>query len=209
MLEILNSEFVKSAVNHQQYPATPYVEIAFAGKSNVGKSSMINTLLNRKAIAKVSNTPGKTRLLNFFRVRFCQKQIQQQGYFMLADLPGYGYAKVSKKERDSWHEMMRQYFTNRLNLGLVVILVDIRHKADPKDMMMLEMLRQTGQSFLIVATKADKIAKTKRDKAIRNIASGLQLPASYILPFSATKKIGLSNLLTILEKYLFDTRIEL
>jgi GTP-binding protein len=94
-------------------------------------------------------------------------------------------------------------------LGLVVILVDIRHKADPKDMMMLEMLRQTGQSFLIVATKADKIAKTKRDKAIRNIASGLQLPASYILPFSATKKIGLSNLLTILEKYLFDTRIEL
>ncbi|HCX72914.1 MAG TPA: GTP-binding protein [Candidatus Cloacimonas sp.] len=209
MLEILNSEFVKSAVNPQQYPATPYVEIAFAGKSNVGKSSMINTLLNRKAIAKVSNTPGKTRLLNFFRVRFCQKQIQQQGYFMLADLPGYGYAKVSKKERDSWHEMMRQYFTNRLNLGLVVILVDIRHKADPKDMMMLEMLRQTGQSFLIVATKADKIAKTKRDKAIRNIASGLQLPASYILPFSATKKIGLSNLLTILEKYLFDTRIEL
>jgi len=209
MLEILNSKFVKSAVKPQQYPATPFTEIAFAGKSNVGKSSMINTLLHRKAIAKVSGTPGKTRLLNFFKVRFRQKAKQQQGYFMLADLPGYGYARVSKKERNSWQIMMQQYFANRLNLGLVVVLVDIRHKADPKDMMMLEMLHQTEQNFLVVVTKADKIAKTKRKKALQKLAAGLQLPASLIIPFSATKKIGLPQLLHELEKYLFDTEIEL
>ena len=209
MLEILNSKFVKSAVKPQQYPATPFTEIAFAGKSNVGKSSMINTLLHRKAIAKVSSTPGKTRLLNFFKVRFRPKAKQQQGYFMLADLPGYGYARVSKKERNSWQIMMQQYFANRLNLGLVVVLVDIRHKADPKDMMMLEMLHQTEQNFLVVATKADKIAKTKRKKALQKLATGLQLPASLIIPFSATKKIGLPQLLNELEKYLFDTEIEL
>jgi len=209
MLEILNSEFVKSAVKPQQYPATPFTEIAFAGKSNVGKSSMINTLLQRKAIAKVSSSPGKTRLLNFFKVRFRKKETDQQGYFMLADLPGYGYAKVSKKERNSWQVMMQQYFASRLNLGLVVVLVDIRHKADPKDMMMLEMLHQTQQSFLVVATKADKIAKTKRAQAVEKLAAGLHLPASLILPFSATKKIGLPQLLSNLEKYLFDTEIEL
>ncbi|MDY6915787.1 MAG: ribosome biogenesis GTP-binding protein YihA/YsxC [Candidatus Cloacimonadota bacterium] len=209
MLEILNSEFVKSAVKPQQYPATPFTEIAFAGKSNVGKSSMINTLLKRKSIAKVSKTPGKTRLLNFFKVHFRQKEKNQQGYFMLADLPGYGYAKVSKKERSSWQLMMQQYFVNRLNLKIVILLVDIRHKADPKDMLMLEMLHQTKQNFMVVATKADKVAKTKRNKAIKDLAVGLQLPKNLIIPFSATQKIGLTQILDVLEKYLFDTEMRL
>ncbi|MBC8415357.1 MAG: YihA family ribosome biogenesis GTP-binding protein [Candidatus Cloacimonetes bacterium] len=194
MMRIVESKFIKSVVKPTDYPASPYADIAFVGKSNVGKSSLINTILNRKAIAKVSRIPGKTRLINFFEIRFKTEE-KEDGFVNFVDLPGYGYAKVSKTERVSWDKMIQNYFKKRLNLKGVILLVDIRHSADPKDIVMLKMLRDEGIPFAVVATKSDKIAKSKLPVYLEKLSAGLEVNNKSIYSFSSLKKTGIEDIL--------------
>ncbi len=205
MISIVESKFIKSAVKPVDYHPTPYIEIAVVGKSNVGKSSLINVLLNRKSLAKVSSTPGKTRLINFFEVRI--KMIGEdtetgpaEGFFSLADLPGYGFAKVSSNEREKWRRMVSDYFRERVPLRAVLVLVDIRHKADPKDIAMFNMLEQHEKPYLVVATKSDKIPKNKIKPTITSLARDFTVDNSNIIPFSSLKKKGLPELLSVIEQ---------
>ncbi len=194
MFRIIESKFIKSAVKPKDYPASAYTEIAFVGKSNVGKSSLINTILNRKAIAKISRTPGKTRLINFFEIRF-KTNDEKEGFINFVDLPGYGYAKVSKAERESWKKMIQNYFDNRLQLRGVIAIIDIRHKSDPKDIVMFEMLKTKQIPFVVIATKSDKIRKTKAVSSLRKLISELKLENQGIIQFSSFKKIGINEVL--------------
>ena len=176
------------------YPKLDMPEIAVCGKSNVGKSSLINLLTNNSKLAKVSGSPGKTRLVNFF-------VINEQ--FMLADLPGYGYAKVSKAEKDSWSNMMEDYFSASQNLRAFLILLDIRHEPTADDKLMLDWASHFGLHIIIVATKADKIAKTKRFQRLKELkksaGEGIDYP---IVAVSALKKIGVEELLEEMGKVL-------
>jgi len=190
MFRIVESEFIKSAVLPKDYPSSMNYDIAFVGKSNVGKSSMINTILNRKAIAKISSTPGKTRLINFFDIRFKVDVTAESGQVNFVDLPGYGYAKVSKKERDSWRKMVEAYFSHRRQIKGVVVLIDIRHKADPKDLIMIEMLRSQNISFILTATKADKIPKSRINATLTQLALQFSVEKDKIIAFSSLKKTG-------------------
>lgn len=162
-MQIKSSKFVKSAVDSEGFPKDNLFEIAVVGRSNVGKSSIINSLLNRKSIAKVSSTPGKTRTVNFFL-------INENIY--LVDLPGYGYAKISKDERKVWKSMVEGYFYNRNVLKKVVLLVDSRHSPFESDILMCEWVKSLGYNLSIVATKSDKLknSEIKRNSEIfRNI----------------------------------------
>ena len=182
-----------SAVKKEQYPDDGLPQIAFVGRSNVGKSSSINTLLNRKKIARVSQTPGKTRTINFYK-------INSEFYFV--DLPGYGYAKLSKEEKSSWGKVMEEYFINSKNLIHVFILVDIRHEPKEDDVLMLDFVRHYGIPVSIIATKSDKV--TRNDAAIskRTIKSKMKLEGERILPISALKKTGVEEIWNhILEIY--------
>ena len=174
-----------SAVKKEQYPDDGLPQIAFVGRSNVGKSSSINTLLNRKKIARVSKTPGKTRTINFYK-------INSEFYFV--DLPGYGYAKLSKEEKSSWGKVMEEYFINSKNLIHVFILVDIRHEPKEDDVLMLDFVRHYGIPVSIIATKSDKV--TRNDAAIskRTIKSKMKLEGERILPISALKKTGVEEI---------------
>ena len=145
---IKTSEFVISAVKKFQYPIDNRAEIAFVGRSNVGKSSIINALTNRRHLAKIGKTPGKTRLINFFIIN---------NDFHLVDLPGYGYAKVSKKEQESWGKIIETYLYGREELKKVVLLVDARHKPTADDITMYEWIKHYGYNVVVVATKKDKI----------------------------------------------------
>jgi len=200
-MRIVESKFNKSATKPDQFPPTPFTDIAFVGKSNVGKSSMINVLLKRRAIAKVSGKPGKTRLLNFFDVRLKNEQ-EQDVFFTAVDLPGYGFAKVSKSEREAWRKMIMLYFEQRMQLNGVVVLVDIRHKADNKDMLMIEMLRTADIPFLLVATKSDKLAKSKIAAQLKKRRLEFGVPAQQAIAFSALKKSGLDDLMAWVESRL-------
>ena len=147
-MRIKQSEFIISAVKKNQYPVDNRIEVAFVGRSNVGKSSIINSITNRKKLAKVSSTPGKTRLVNFFLIN---------NDFYLVDLPGYGYAKVSKSEKDSWGKTIETYLTGRDQLKRIVLLVDSRHKPNADDVMMYEWAKHFGYDVVVVATKSDKL----------------------------------------------------
>lgn len=198
MIRIIESQFVKSAVKPDQYPEGKYAELAFAGRSNVGKSSLINTLLNRKSLAKVSRQPGKTRLVNFFNVRF--KKEEEDGFFSLVDLPGYGFAKVSEAERKSWQTMIESYFRTRIEIRGVFLLVDISHSANSKDIVMVKMLQQMGKNFVVIATKSDKIAQNKIPSTLKKLKSGLGLRSEKILPFSSLKKTGQAQVINWIEQ---------
>ncbi len=201
MIRILESAFVKSAVNPQDYHINAFADIAFVGKSNVGKSSLINTILSRKILAKVSSTPGKTKLINFFDIRF-KTVDDEEGFVNFVDLPGYGYAKVSKSERASWKKMIQNYLIQRLNLRGVLLLVDIRHKADKKDLIMIEMLKSNKINFTIVATKSDKIRKSKIQSQLENLRKELGVP-NKIIPFSSLKKTGINGVLNWISDTIF------
>jgi GTP-binding protein len=198
-MRIVESKFVKSAVKPVNYAVSPYAEFAFVGKSNVGKSSLINTILNRKAIAKVSGTPGKTKLINFFEIRFKNDE-DENGFLSFVDLPGYGYAKVSKTEREAWKKMILNYFGNRLNLMGVIVLVDIRHKADPKDIAMLNMMKDNNIKFVVAATKSDKIKKSKAQATANKLADELQVNREDIFPVSSHNKSGVAKILNWISK---------
>jgi len=194
MIRFVDSFFVKSAVEPSDYPASAYPEFAFAGRSNVGKSTLINLLTNHKWLAKTSSTPGKTRLLNFFLIRYKIDESDSSGFLQFTDLPGYGFAEVSQAEQEKWRRMINRYFEQRQQLRSLIVIVDIRHPADSKDLMLLEMLRLRGIDYCIVATKADKIPKTKIAKTVKDLAKGLGLKEEPIFPVSALKNTGLEQL---------------
>lgn len=163
---IKTSEFITSAVKKSQYPIDGRVEIAFVGRSNVGKSSIINALTNRKKLAKVSQTPGKTRLINFFLIN---------DDFYLVDLPGYGYAKVSKKEQENWGKTIETYLNGRDELKRVVLLVDSRHKPTADDILMFDWIKHYGYEAIVVATKSDKLSNNEIPKSKKLIKETLNL----------------------------------
>lgn len=167
-MKIESAEFVMSAGNAKECPKDAIPEIAVSGRSNVGKSSLMNSLFNRKNLVKVSGTPGKTQRLNYFLVNEA---------FHVVDLPGYGFAKAPAKSRDEWGRMMQQYLQTRQQLVAIIQLVDSRHEPSREDREMVAWLRTEQLPFILVATKADKLATTKRDAAARAIAKSLSLPA--------------------------------
>ncbi len=174
---IKRCDFITSATTKSQYPETNLPEIAFSGRSNVGKSSLINSMLNRKKLVKVSSSPGKTRLINFFSVNEA---------FLLVDLPGYGYAAVSKVEKAKWGSMIEEYLKSRASLYNVVLLVDIRHKPTNDDVMMYDFIKYYRDSVVVVATKLDKIGKNAVSKQLKLIKETLNLDKTDILmPYSS------------------------
>ena len=167
-MKITNSEIVISAVSPKQYPDDGKPEFALVGRSNVGKSSTINTMLNRKNLARVSSSPGKTRTINFYLVN---KE------FYLVDLPGYGYTKVSKSEKANWGKMIETYLQSRKNLYEVILLVDIRHEPTADDKMMYDWIRHYGYGTVVVATKSDKISRGNYQKHFKIIRKKLGMSA--------------------------------
>ena len=191
---IRSSEFICAAVKPSQYPEEGAPEIAFAGRSNVGKSSLINLLLNRRKLAKVSSTPGKTRTINFYNVN---------GEFRLVDLPGYGYAKVSKSESADWGKMMEDYLSKRQGLKKVIQLVDSRHAPTTQDKQMYDYLRYYGLDGIVVATKSDKLSGSELSRNLALIKRELQLGSGDVLiPVSALKRTGTDELLSVMEEIL-------
>ncbi len=181
-MKIKNSEFVISAVAKSQYPEDQLPEIAFAGRSNVGKSSLINMLLNRRGLAKTSSTPGKTQLVNFYDI---------DGLFRFVDLPGYGFAKVSKTQKATWGKIIETYLTSRENLLEVIQLVDIRHKPSQEDKQMYSWIKDFGFSGIVVATKADKLSRNQVAAQMKIIRKELNMnKESVILPISSSEKTG-------------------
>ncbi|MBM6837367.1 YihA family ribosome biogenesis GTP-binding protein [Clostridium saudiense] len=181
------SEFITSAVKRNQYPVDVRPEVAFVGRSNVGKSSIINALTNRRKLAKVSQTPGKTRLINFFL-------INDEMY--LVDLPGYGYAKVSKQEKESWGKTIETYLVEREQLKKVVLLVDSRHKPTADDILMHEWIKHFGYKVIVIATKSDKLSNNEIGKSKKLIKETLKLgPEDEFYLFSSVKKNGKEELI--------------
>lgn len=186
------SEHIATAVSPDGYPKGDLPEIAMVGRSNVGKSSLINFLTQRKSLARVGNTPGKTRVINFFSV---EKKL------LFVDLPGYGYAKVSEGEKRRWEKIIENYINNRNQLCGIIMLVDIRHKPTRQDLIMYRWIVSMGKPHIIVATKADKIAKAHHQKHVKEIRQTLDLvPGVPVVPVSVTKKTGFIDVWNEIEK---------
>ncbi|MBP1924837.1 GTP-binding protein [Sedimentibacter acidaminivorans] len=191
---IRKSELLITAAKKEQYPETVVPEIAFAGKSNVGKSSMINAMLNRRNLARTSSSPGKTQTINFYNIN---------DQFNFVDLPGYGYAKVSKQEKGKWGGMIETFFKVRNQLKEVVLLVDIRHEPGLNDQQMYEWIRSFNYTGYVIATKADKLSRSQQIKCISAIKKTLNIEDSkLILPLSATSKQGVEDTWCLFEKIL-------
>lgn len=189
-----NADILLSAVSKTQYPDDDQPEIALAGRSNVGKSSFINTLLNRKNLARTSSKPGKTQQLNFYNI---------DDQLRFVDVPGYGYAKVSKAERAKWGKMIEEYLTSRSNLRVVVSLVDLRHEPTADDIQMYEFLKYYNIPVILVATKGDKVPSGKWNKHTSLIKKKLNFdPADQFLIFSSVKKTGLEEAWEAILSYL-------
>lgn len=182
-MKIISAEFEKSAYERIHWPSADLPEVAFLGRSNVGKSSLLNSLLQRKALARTSNTPGRTQCINFFLVN---------GEFYFVDLPGYGFAKVSKAMRSDWGKMAEQYLSEREQLVLSIQLVDARHKPTTLDIQLHEWLSFNQKPYMIVATKADKLSTNELRKQLKTIAE--TLPGGPILAYSAVTAKGRDNL---------------
>lgn len=194
-MQVNNPKFYISAVSKKQYPTKGMPEIVLAGKSNVGKSSFINTLINRKSLARTSSEPGKTRQINFY-------DIDSKFYFV--DLPGYGYSKMSKKEQESVGKFIEEYLFTRKNISLIILILDIRHKPTQNDIIMYEYIKSTNLPFVILLNKADKIAITKVDSALKERKNDLGLLNENItiLPFSSERKIYSDEIWKEIEKYI-------
>lgn len=172
-------------------PETDLMEVAFAGKSNVGKSSLINALMNRKALARTSATPGKTQTINFYNVN---KELY------LVDLPGYGYARVSEKEKIQWGKLIERYLHSSQQLKAVFLLIDIRHDPSENDRLMYSWIVNQGYNPIIIATKLDKIKRSQVQKHMKMIREGLELvPGTTIIPFSAETKQGRDEIWELIE----------
>ena len=191
---IKNPKFEISAVSPKQYPKSGLPEIVLVGKSNVGKSSFINTMINRKKLARTSSEPGKTRQINFYN-------IDDKFYFV--DLPGYGYSKMSKKEQAQVGKFIEEYLFNGTEINLIIFLVDIRHSPSENDKLMYNYIISSKIPFIILANKADKIAITKVDSATKNLQKELN-PIGDIptYPFSSERKIYSEEIWNLIEKYI-------
>lgn len=189
IIKSLNLETVCGITS--KLPENPYPEIAFAGKSNVGKSSLINALMNRKSYARISATPGKTQTINFYNIN---------DVMYLVDLPGYGYAKVSEKEKIQWGKLIERYLHGSKQLKAVFLLIDIRHDPSANDKIMYEWILNQGYHPIIIATKLDKIKRSQKDKQLKAIRQGLNLePGTVIIPFSSVSKQGRDEIWELVE----------
>ena len=194
-MNIKRADFITSMKDYGEFATKGCPEVAFAGKSNVGKSSMINKVTNRNKLARTSATPGKTRLINVY-------QINEEVNFI--DLPGYGFAKVSKTEKLSWGKMMQNYFATTEDLCHVFHLVDIRHEPTQEDCEMNTFLRQAGIPFTVIATKADKISRGARMKHIAAICRGLYVQPWQVIPFSSEDGTGREEILAKIEEVCYE-----
>lgn len=186
-MDFIDCKMLVAAVKYEQYPLGDLPEIALAGRSNVGKSSLVNTLVNRKNIARTSSSPGKTATINFYEV---------EKKYRFVDLPGYGYAKVSKEEKKKWGGMIENYLSKRENLKGVFLLVDARHKPSQEDKMMFEWIKTFGYEPIVIATKLDKLKKSETEKNLTEIYNFLELDYdSVLIPFSAEKRTGREDVL--------------
>lgn len=192
-MEIKKAEYIASAVYPQQYPEEKLPEIAMLGRSNVGKSSLINSLTNRKNLARTSSQPGKTRLINFYKMDHA---------WYLVDLPGYGYAKVSQSSREDWKKMIEKYLATDPENKFCFQLVDIRHEPSVLDKQMNGWLRQKNFPFVVIATKLDKISRGAREKHLAMISKALDVKREFIFPFSSQTKEGKEAILALIEQVL-------
>lgn len=191
---IKNPRFEVSAVKESQYPQNGIPEVVLVGKSNVGKSSFVNTMINRRKLARTSSEPGKTRQLNFYNM---------DDKFYFVDLPGYGYSKMSKKEQEQVGKFIEEYLFNRKEISLIIFLIDIRHSPSANDRLMYNYIISSGLPFIILANKADKIAITKVDNAVLDLQKQIN-PIGDIttLPFSSERKIYKDSVWSIIDDYL-------
>ena len=193
---VKKAELAAVAVKKNQYPQDALPEVAFAGRSNVGKSSLLNTLTNRRNLARVSGSPGKTRSINFFQINDA---------FRIVDLPGYGYAKLSKSATEHWGDMIEGYLSSRENLRCVILLVDIRHQPSAQDVQMYQWLQHYGLSGVVVATKADKISRNQLRTQMNMIRRTLSMgEEDVVLPVSSLKKSGYEDLWSVIEQIIGD-----
>lgn len=193
-MKITSAEFIKSAVWPPQYPPTAKPEIAFAGRSNVGKSSLINTLVGRKDLAKTSNTPGRTQLINYFSINSAVSFV---------DLPGYGFAKVSKAMKKDWGDMIEAYLRERKNLVLVILILDIRRDPSADDLSLRDWLTQYGLPYMYVLTKADKLSNNQAIARRRVIEQRLQLSGgTQTILFSAKTQKGKGEIWQVIDDLL-------
>jgi len=193
-MKVVSSDIVISAVKPEQYPETELPEFALAGRSNVGKSSFINKMLNRKGLARISSKPGKTQTLNFYLIN---------EILHFVDVPGYGYAKVSKTERAAWGKMIETYFTRREQLRAVVLIVDLRHPPTSDDVMMYDFLKHYEIPCIIIATKADKIPRGKWQKHLKVTRETLELDKNdHLVLFSSETGEGKEQAWQILQSYM-------
>ena len=181
-------------------PVNDKPEVAFAGKSNVGKSSLINALMNRKSYARISATPGKTQTINFYNIN---------DELYLVDLPGYGYARVSEKEKEQWGKMIERYLHSSSQLKAVFLLIDIRHAPSANDKMMYQWVIEQGYQPVIIATKLDKIKRSQVQKHVKMLKEGLSLvPGTKVIPFSSTTKQGRDEIWELIETECFGITVE-
>jgi len=200
-MNVTKAEMVITAGMTSQFPKHDLPEIAFAGKSNVGKSSLLNAMLNRKSLARTSSQPGKTQTINFYSV---------QDTFMFVDLPGYGYAKVSKSEREKWGKLIEGYLEKREQLQKIILLIDIRHEVGANDKMMYDWIKHYHNEVIVVATKMDKIKRSQVQKQLSVIRKGLGLSgADKLIAFSSETKQGKDELWKIIEECIHTETNEL
>ena len=194
-MNVISSEFVTSAVKPDQYPEPEHPEVAFAGRSNVGKSSLINKLVNRRGLVKTSSTPGRTQLINFFLVN---------AGLSLVDLPGYGYAKVPAAVRKQWGPMVEAYIANRTNLKAVVLLMDIRRTPKAEEFNLMDWLHHHRVPTILVLTKADKLSKSQQNRQRKTAAEILGVDAGDLVLFSAKSGLGKSAIWEMIDRVVAD-----
>lgn len=189
-MKIKSAELEVVAGFPSQFPKENIPEIALAGRSNVGKSSFVNSIIERKSYAKTSSKPGKTRTINFYNIN---------NDFRLVDLPGYGYAKASKKEKEKWAELINEYLAIRENLYEIFLIVDARHEPTDDDLVMYDWILEAGFTGYVIATKLDKLGKGKKDQVIKRVKEKLETDRELIIPFSSEDNYGRQEVLMLLE----------
>ena len=192
-MQIKEPKFEISVMNKAQYPKNKLPQIVLAGKSNVGKSSFVNCLVNRKSLARTSSAPGKTRQINFYNM---------DNKFYFVDLPGYGYSEMSKVEQKKVGDSIETYLRNCKNINLVILLVDVRHAPSANDKMMMEYIKSIGNRYIVITSKADKIAKTKVQNYVDEIAEALDVDKDLIFAFSSETKFNRDVIWEVLEESL-------